>query len=233
MLASLASALAVSVAMVADSLPHPATRFTQGLFFDGKELWESTGLEGRSWVYRMDARGHGLDSVQMPGMHFGEGIAKVGNRITWLTWRSGLAWTLSAQPLQMKGSFAIPTEGWGLTVWRGQLLMSNGSAELLVLSPDDHRVVNSIAVKADGRPLAMLNELEAVGDTLYANVWQSDSIAVIALPSGKVTRWIDCSALASKVRKRSPGAEVLNGIAFDGKHLWITGKLWPQMYRLR
>jgi Glutamine cyclotransferase len=26
---------------------------------------------------------------------------------------------------------------------------------------------------------------------------------------------------------------VLNGIAYDGKNLWVTGKNWPQIYRLK
>ena len=25
---------------------------------------------------------------------------------------------------------------------------------------------------------------------------------------------------------------VLNGIAYDGKYLWVTGKYWPQIYKI-
>jgi glutaminyl-peptide cyclotransferase len=77
-----------------------------------------------------------------------------------------------------------------------------------------------------------LNELEAVGKFLFANVWFSDSIAVINRADGKVANWIDCSSLAKRVRKGSAGAEVLNGIAWDGKRLWITGKLWSKIFAL-
>ena len=32
---------------------------------------------------------------------------------------------------------------------------------------------------------------------------------------------------------RQADIDVLNGIAYDGKNLWITGKNWPQIYKLK
>jgi len=221
------AALPVQKLNVLDSIPHSQTRFTQGFFFDGDELWESTGLEGKSKIYRMNKNGEAFDSIAMLGNHFGEGIAKIGNKMLWLTWRSNLGFILSASPLQILGTFKIAGEGWGLTVWRGNWLMSNGSSSLFELSSKDMSVTNKIKT-----PIALLNELEAVGDTLYANVWHSDSIAVILLPSGSVAKWLDFSEQAKSIRKKHPQAEVLNGIAFDGKNLWITGKNWPWIYRV-
>ncbi len=213
---------------VLDSIPHSGANFTQGLFFDGEELWESTGLLGKSKIYRMNKRGEAFDSIAMQDNHFGEGIAKIGNKMLWLTWNSNLGFVLSASPLQILGTFKIAGEGWGLTVWRGNWLMSNGSSSLFELSSKDMSITNKIKT-----PIALLNELEAVGDTLYANVWHSDSIAVILLPSGSVVKWLDFSEQAKSVRKKHPQAEVLNGIASDGKNLWITGKNWPWIYRVR
>jgi len=221
------AALPVQKLKVLDSIPHSQTRFTQGLFFDGEELWESTGLEGKSKIYRMNKKGETFDSIAMLGSHFGEGIAKIGNKMLWLTWHSHLGFILSASPLQILGTFKIDSEGWGLTVWRGNWLMSNGSSSLFELSPKDMSVTNKIKT-----PIALLNELEAVGDTLYANVWHSDSIAVISLPGGNLIKWMDFSEQAKSIRKKHPQAEVLNGIAFDGKNLWITGKNWPWVYRV-
>ncbi|GBU24025.1 glutamine cyclotransferase [Fibrobacteria bacterium R8-3-H12] len=221
------AALPVQKLSVLDSIPHSQANFTQGLFFDGEELWESTGLVGKSKIYRMNKKGEAFDSIAMPGNHFGEGIAKIGNKMLWLTWRSHLGFVLSASPLQILGTFKISGEGWGLTVWRGNWLMSDGSSQLFELSPKDMSVANKINTS-----IAYLNELEAVGDTLYANVWQSDSIAVILLPSGSVVKWLDFSEQAKNIRKKHPQAEVLNGIAFDGKNLWITGKNWHWIYRV-
>jgi glutamine cyclotransferase len=226
------AALPVQKLNAIDSIPHLQSHFTQGLFFDGDELWESTGLEGKSKIYRMNKKGDIFDSIPMPSNHFGEGIAKMGNKMLWLTWRSRLGFVLSASPLQILGTFKIAGEGWGLTVWRGNWLMSDGSSSLFELSLKDMSVANAIKVQADGIPVKYLNELEAVGDTLYANVWQSDSIAVIFLPSGNVVKWLDFSDVAKSIRKKYPNAEVLNGIAFDGKNLWLTGKNWPWVYKV-
>ncbi|GHV14401.1 glutamine cyclotransferase [Fibrobacterales bacterium] len=219
-----------------DSLPHSDSRYTQGLFWKGDELWESTGLEGHSKIYRMNKKGETTDSVSMRGRHFGEGIASVGNKLLWLTWRSQVGFILEGslhnEELKFIGQFPLYGEGWGLTVWNNQWLMSDGSSSLFVLSLGDMHVVKKIAVKFNGVPVRNLNELEAVGDTLFANVWYSDSIAVIHIPTGTVTRWLDISALAQAHRKAHHKAEVLNGIAFDGKNLWITGKFWSEIYKI-
>jgi glutamine cyclotransferase len=223
----LEAALPVQKLSVLDSIPHSQPNFTQGLFFDDEELWESTGLEGKSKIYRMNKKGNVFDSIAMPGYHFGEGIAKIGNKMLWLTWRSRLVFVLSASPLQVLGTFKIPGDGWGLTVWRGNWLMSDGSSSLFELSSKDMSITGKI-----NTPIAYLNELEAVGDTLYANVWQSDSIALILLPGGNIAKWLDFSEQAKSIRKKHPYAEVLNGIAFDGKNLWLTGKNWPWVYKV-
>lgn len=210
-----------------DSIAHSEENFTQGLFFDGNELWESTGLVGKSKIYKMNKNGIIFDSIAMPANHFGEGIAKIDNKLLWLTWQSRIGLVLSASPLKILGSFKIKGEGWGLTVWNGNFLMSDGSSSLFVLSANDMSITNTI-----NTPINNLNELEVINDTLYANVWHSDSIAVISLPSGKLIKWLDFSEKARNVRKKQPKAEVLNGIAFDGKNIWLTGKNWNHIFKI-
>ncbi|HSQ41441.1 MAG TPA: glutaminyl-peptide cyclotransferase [Fibrobacteraceae bacterium] len=217
---------------VVDSLPHPQTRFTQGLFWDGNQLVESTGLVGRSFVYRMDSTAKTLDSVAIPSPHFGEGCARIGDQIFVLTWRSGVAFVLRTDSLDTVGVFSIPGEGWGLAAANNLLWMTNGSDKILKLSPASHEVVGELAVRAGLQPVQKLNELEVVGNRIYANIWFSDSIAVIDAATGKVQAWLDLSSLAKRVRQASRGAEVLNGIAWDGRRLWITGKLWTQFFAL-
>jgi glutamine cyclotransferase len=68
---------------------------------------------------------------------------------------------------------------------------------------------------------------------LYANIWQTDLIAVIELPSGKVLKYLDLSGKAEQIGRNFRDADVLNGIAYDGKNLWVTGKNWPQIYKLK
>ena len=171
------------VPAILDSVPHEKTHFTQGLFFDGKDLIETTGMYGKSGVYRRTLDGKILDSARLAERYFGEGSIAVGDDIFYLTWKSKKAFIYSRKPFKPKGEFRIPTEGWGLTYWKDALLMSNGSEELLQIALGAFNVSGVIRVTDGGKPVKKLNELEIVGNTLYANIWQTDLIAVIELPS--------------------------------------------------
>src|SRR3972149_2010681 len=50
--------------------------------------------------------------------------------------------------------------------------------------------------------------------------------------SGQVVKWIDLTGLRDL---QSPGADVLNGIAYDavGDRLFVTGKRWSQLYEIK
>ena len=233
-LSSLAFAEAPRVVpQILDSIPHEMTHFTQGLFFDGKELIETTGLYGKSGLYRRTLDGKILDSARLEDKYFGEGSIAVGDDIFYLTWKSKKAFIYSRKPFAKKGEFSIPTEGWGLTYWKSALLMSNGSSELLQIALGGFYVVGVVSVTDGGRPVKLLNELEIVGDTLYANIWQTGAIAVIELPSGRVSYYLDLSRKVAELKRKYPDIDVLNGIAYDGKNLWVTGKNWPQIYKLK
>lgn len=218
---------------IVDSIPHEKPHFTQGLFFDGNDLIESTGLYGKSGLYRRTLDGKILDSARLEDKYFGEGSIAVGDDIFYLTWKSKKAFIYSRKPFAKKGEFSIPTEGWGLTYWKNALLMSNGSSELLQIALGGFYVVGVIPVTDGGHPVKLLNELEIVGDTLYANIWQTGAIAVISLPSGKVIRYLDLSRKVAEIQRKHPDVDVLNGIAYDGKNLWITGKNWPYIYKIK
>lgn len=217
---------------ILDSIPHEPTHFTQGLFFDGKDLIETTGQYGESGLYRRTLAGKILDSARLAPRYFGEGSIAVGEDIFYLTWKAKKAFIYSRKPFKYKGEFRIPTEGWGLTYWQNALLMSNGSDELLRIALGGFYVMGSIRVTDAGKPVKNLNELEIVGNTLYANIWQTALIAVIDLPSGKVQKYIDFSAKGREIYRNNPNIDVLNGIAYDGKYLWVTGKYWPQIYKI-
>lgn len=218
--------------VILDSIPHEQNHFTQGLFFDGKELIETTGLYNQSGLYRRTLDGKILDSARIDNKYFGEGSVAVGDQVFYLTWKAHKGFIFNRKPFKKTGEFTIPTEGWGLTFWRDCLLMSNGSHEILQLSMNGFYVMGSIAVTDNGKPIRLLNELEVVGNTLYANIWQTDAIAVIDLPSGKVQKYLNLSVKVSELRRKYPDMDVLNGIAYDGKNLWITGKNWPYIYKL-
>lgn len=222
------------VPVIVDSVAHNPAHFTQGLFFDGANLVESTGQYGESGLYRYDVPGGKiLDSARIAERYFGEGSIALGNDLFYLTWKSKKAFIYNRSPFKPKGEFRIPTEGWGLTYWRDALLMSNGSEELLQIGLGGFNVVGVIRVTDAGKPVKMLNELEIVGNTLYANIWQTPLIAVIDLPSGKIVKYLDFSEKAKDIANNFPNADVLNGVAYDGKFMWVTGKYWPQIYKIK
>ena len=60
-----------------------------------------------------------------------------------------------------------------------------------------------------------LNELECVGDYVYANVWQTDRIVKIDKKSGRVVSDIDASNLFPPAERPADPNAVLNGIAYN------------------
>jgi len=68
---------------------------------------------------------------------------------------------------------------------------------------------------------------------IFANVWQSERVAVISPSTGRVTSWIDLHGLLDPREKA--GVDVLNGIAYDAKgdRLFVTGKLWPRIFEIQ
>jgi glutamine cyclotransferase len=221
---------------VVRSYPHDRQAFTQGLEFVDGVLYESTGMNGRSGIRKVNlATGEVLQVQPLDAAYFGEGITVWKNRIIQLTWQSGIGFVYDRDTLQQQRSFRYTGEGWGLTHDGKRLFMSDGadSGTLRLLDPESLRQVGTLAVKDGGRPVGKLNELEYVKGEIYANVWTTERIAMISPSSGRVTGWIDLQGLLDP-RERA-GTDVLNGIAYDAKgdRLFVTGKLWPRIFEIQ
>ena len=140
--------------------------------------------------------------------------------------------------LEELGVHAYEGEGWGLCLSGDALIMSDGSDRLARRDPETFTLLGTVTVTAsgyDGR-LDYLNELECVEDLVVANVWQTDRLLVIDPVSGRVVAAIDAGPLVEDVSRSASGdINVLNGVAFDpdSATLWMTGKLWPRLYRVR
>ncbi len=230
--------IALETFTVVDSVPHDTTHFTQGLFFKDSLLVESTGLYGQSGIYRYQYEKKSnqflnTDSLRLQPQFFGEGATALGNNIFWLTWKEHTAFAIDFKTFQIKQKFHLPTEGWGITFCNGTLFLSDGSDQIFKISPDNFQIYGSLSVHENNTPIRNINELECIDNQLYANIWQSDSIAKINLKSGAIQAYIDFSPIATKVRNIHKRAEVLNGIAYDGNYLWITGKRWPIIYKIK
>jgi glutamine cyclotransferase len=171
---------------------------------------------------------------QLPKTLFGEGITRLDGRIYQLTWRENMNLIWSEKTLEPLGEFKLTGEGWGLCNDGRSLIISDGSATLRWLDPEDFSEQRSVTVTYNGQPLPQLNELEWVNGSILANVWLSDVVVAIDPDSGIVEGLLDLGGLLPE-RERRPDTDVLNGIAWDGRSqtLWVTGKHWPWLYQLR
>lgn len=220
---------------VIQTFPHDPGAFTQGLVYADGEFLESTGLNGESSLRRVDiTSGKVLQRKAVDAQYFAEGLALVGDELLQLTWQHKIGFVYDRKSFAQKRTFAYATEGWGITYdAKGGLVMSDGSDQLFWLDPKTLKVSRSTRVTDAGRPVPMLNELEWIEGEIWANVWQTDRIARINPATGVVSSWVDLSSLWPAYQ-RTPGADVLNGIAYDpaGKRIFITGKKWPRVYQI-
>jgi glutamine cyclotransferase len=220
---------------ILNSYTHDRDAFTQGLAFENGTLYEGTGLYGKSSLRRVDLEtGDMLQVHALPYEYFGEGITIFRDTIIQLTWQSNKGFIYDKNSFEILRDFNYTTEGWGITYDGKRLIMSDGTSDLYFLDPDTFRTIGHIEVYDDEKPVSNLNELEYVNGQIYANVWPTDSIAMIDPYSGRVTGWIDLSAILPPQDDRMP-VDVLNGIAYDTRNnrLFVTGKLWPLLFEIK
>lgn len=216
---------------------HAPMSFTQGLAIADGQLIEGTGLYGESRLSLYElGTGKLIRSITLDAGEFGEGVAVTANRIFQLTWKSRRALVYDRK-LNPVGGFQLSSEGWGLAYDGKRLIRSDGSSRLQFLDPERYVEIGHVTVTEDGIEINQINELEFVDGWLYANIWQTDRIAVIDPVSGKVHAWLDLTGLSNRFKKPSGWNArdyVLNGIAFDPgtNHFWMTGKYWPLLFEI-
>ena len=95
-------------------------------------------------------------------------------------------------------------------------------------------LIKTIEVYSDQGPINYLNELEYIEGLVYANIWMSNSIAVIDPLSGKIMAIINADELVS-LQKQGLNGNVLNGIAYNStnKKLYLTGKYWSKLFEVQ
>jgi glutamine cyclotransferase len=220
---------------VVNTFPHQAEAFTQGLAWHDGLLYEGTGGYGTSVLREVKLEtGAELRRVPLHPRVFGEGVCVWDDRIYQLTWRQGTGLVFDRESLRLLQRFPYAGEGWGLTHDGTHLIMSNGSSTLQFFDPRTYRVVKRLPVRAKGRPLRQLNELEYVAGEIWANVWHKDRIARISPATGEVIGWIDLTGLLPRADLQHK-EQVLNGIAYDpvNKRLFVTGKQWPKLFEIQ
>ncbi len=214
--------------------PHDTSAFTQGLLLYEGELYESTGNYGVSTLRRVAVNsGEVLQAHSLDSVYFAEGLALVDDRLLQLTWRERTLFIYDRESFEVLERLSYEGEGWGLCYDGTALYHSDGSSSIDRRDPQTFDVIETITITQEGQPVTLLNELECVGDQIYANVWQSDNIVRFDKQSGIVNAVIDASGLLTPEEAAGP-ADVLNGIAYDATNdeFLITGKWWPWLYRV-
>lgn len=221
-------------AQVVAEYPHDRTSYTQGLFFYDGQMYESTGLNGKSTFRKVDIRtGKALYRLNFDRRYFLEGSVEKDGNVYMLTWQNNVAFVYDAKTLKYKKSYSYPREGWGLTTDGKSLIASDGSANLYFLD-DDFRTARKMTVRLNGRPVNDLNELEYIDGKIWANVYLTDLIVIVNPADGNVEATVDCSGLLPS-RLRYDDTDVLNGIAYNPQNgkIYLTGKNWCRLYEIK
>ena len=216
---------------VVNTYPHDPNAFTEGLEFHNGLLYESTGLEGKSWVgIRTLENPKYKPIVTIDAKYFGEGITIFGDKLYQLTWKNGKGFIRDKNTLREIGTFRYYGEGWALTHNTEHLIMSDGTDTLRFLDPKNPGTAKKkLKVTNGGQPVTQINELEWVKGEIYANVWQTDYIIRIDPSTGNVVGVVDMAGLLPNQQ------DVLNGITYDAKNdrLFVTGKLWSKLFEIK
>ncbi len=219
---------------VVKEYPHDETSYTQGLFFQGDRMVETTGQFGESTIRLVEpASGKALKRFDFDRKYFVEGSVELDGNIYVLTWKNRVAFIYDAATLEYKQTYSYPRDGWGLTTDGKNLIASDGSSKLFWMDAN-FKLIKTLEVHLNGKPLRNINELEWVDGKIWANVYLTDMIVIIDPATGNVEGVVDCTGLLPD-SLRDEYTDVLNGIAVnpsDGR-IYVTGKYWKRLYEIR
>lgn len=215
--------------------PHNPANFVQGFELEGNTIYESDGQKGKSQILKYTLGSTTpIKATPQPADVFSEGSAIAGDKMYQLTWQSKKGFIYNKSDLSLVGEFSynpMMIEGWGLAFDGKNLLASDGTKNIYKLNVQDPSKLESyISVASHDTVFTQLNELEYHNGFLYANVWQKPIVLKINPQTGEVAGILDFSEL---VKVNTKGTDdVLNGIAFKGENMLITGKYWNTIYEV-
>jgi len=215
--------------------PHDPKNFLQGFQLEGNTIYESEGQYGSSRIIKYTLGSTTpIAETKQSDEYFSEGSTIVGDKVYQLTWKEKKGFIYEKNSLKLLSEFDYPNligEGWGLTYDGKYLLVSDGTKNIYFLDPaKPSEVVKYISVAGNNAVYDSINELEYHNGFIYANVWQTPDIIKINPKNGEVVGKFDFSALVKQNTKGND--DVLNGIAFKGDNMLITGKNWSKIYEV-
>jgi glutamine cyclotransferase len=233
-----------------NAFPHDTAAFTQGLEYFKGLLLESTGLTGRSSLRVVDiTTGKVRSKINLEPSIFAEGLTVLRDTLYQLSWQNHevYVWDVKQTPFKKLATLPWSGDGWGITNDGQQLIISDGSDKLYFVQPGTLKLNQVVSVKDQYGAVNNLNELEMIDGYIYANRWQYDYVLKIDPKTGFVTGTInfqdflskntksDLSYLSKQGSTEADNGAVLNGIAYnpEKKTIYVTGKLWPEIFEIR
>jgi glutaminyl-peptide cyclotransferase len=227
---------------VKGKIPHDITAFTEGIFFHEGNLYEGTGSpadmpQTKTVIGIVDTSSGKLDpKIELDSKQFfGEGITILNNKLYQLTYKNQTCFIYDAKSFKQINSYKyVNAEGWGMTTDGKHLIMSDGTDKISFWNPENMETDREIFVKANGQPQIYINELEYIKGFIYANIWQTNQIVKIDPQSGHIVGVFDITPLFAEAKQSHPTLSETNGIAYNptNKLLYVTGKMWPYIYKL-
>ena len=218
--------------------PHSKEYFTEGLEFHDGYIYEGTGENGASGIYKVNlTSGKTVQSVELNEKYFGEGMTVLNNKIYQLTYRAKKGFVYDFNSFALIDSFQFTSttnEGWGMTNDGKNLIMSDGSQFLTWLNPSDFSIVKRLEVGNNKAIYKNVNELEYINGTIYANIYTTEMIVQIDSETGRILAEISFPDMIKMYHNHKDRIDLMNGIAWDEKNnrLFVTGKLWPKLFEI-
>ena len=214
---------------------HDQKAYTQGLEFYNNNLYESTGLNGKSSLRKVNLNnGEIVKVLNLNYEYFAVGLTILNDKIYQLTWKNkiGFIYDLDFNKI---GSFNYnkSIEGWGLTNDGEYIYKSDGTSKIWRLNPDTLEEIDFIDVMTDKSRIRNINELEYIDGKIYANTYQQKRCYYYYYPKdGAVESVIDFTGIRNRVLN-TPETDVMNGIAELNGRLFVTGKNWNKLFEVK
>ena len=221
---------------IVNEFNHDQKAYTQGLEIYENFLFESTGLNGKSSLRKINFNtGEIINMINLEYEYFGEGLTVLNDKIYQLTWKNKIGFIYDLE-LNNIGTFNYVNskEGWGLCNDGNYIYKSDGTSKIWRLDPNTLEEIDFIDVMTDKSRIKNINELEYIDGKIYANTYQQnrDVVIVINPSNGVVENVIDFSGLRDKVLQ-TPDLDVMNGIAYNKGKLFVTGKNWDKVFEVK
>lgn len=229
------------------------TVYTQGIFYHNRSIYESGGLYNESTLTHMEWPSQNIiHKLNLEQKYFGEGIAaSYNNNILYqLTYKEREILLYSFPYIKLKDKIKMPNElreGWGLCAGKekDEFFATDGSDKIFILKINQNnnelKVISSIRVTRNMRPIYYLNELIYDGVYIYCNVYFQNVILKLNPHNGEVLNIYNMQPLidyeiknGKLTQQRLERGDVLNGIAYipEKKSYILTGKLWDFYYEI-